>query len=106
VPSRDSRNSATCGSAPPGASPAPNTADLFIHEPIRYAPQYGGFCTLSVAAGDAANIDPEAGRIVDGRLYVFNAKEGLEADFDAVPAETIARAEVNWPTVKLELEGH
>jgi hypothetical protein len=59
-----------------------------------------------VAAGDAANIDPEAWRIGDGRLYMFNAKEGLDADFDAIPAETIARADANWPTAKLELDGH
>jgi len=72
VRSRDNRNSVTCGSAPLGPSPAPYTANLFIHEPIGYAPQRGG----------------------------------LEADFDAVPAETIARADAHWPTVKLELEGH
>jgi hypothetical protein len=39
-------------------------------------------------------------------IHLFNAKEGLDADFDAVPAETIARADANWSTVKLELEGH
>jgi hypothetical protein len=37
--------------------------------------------------------------------HLFNAKEGLEGEFDAVAAETIARADANWPTVKLELEG-
>src|SRR5690349_7316668 len=61
--------------------------DAFISEPVRYAPQYGGFCTLGAAFDQAsANIDPEAWRIVDGKLFLFSGKGGLEQDFDAHPA--------------------
>jgi hypothetical protein len=80
--------------------------DAFISEPIRYAPQYGGFCTISVSLGDAANVDPEAWRIVDGRLYLFNAKDSIAEDFDTAPADMIDQADANWPAVKAELEGN
>jgi hypothetical protein len=74
--------------------------DAFISKPMRYAPQYGGFCTLGVAFKEAsANIDPEAWRIVDGKLYLFSGKEGLEQDFDASAGEVIAKADANWPKI-------
>ena len=46
--------------------------DLFAADPARYAPQYGGYCTLGVGLDShaAENIDPErAWRIIDGKLY-------------------------------------
>ena len=45
--------------------------DAFAADPIRYAPQYGGFCAFSVADGDPAAVNPQAWRIVDGKLYLF-----------------------------------
>ncbi|MCT2579686.1 MULTISPECIES: YHS domain-containing (seleno)protein [unclassified Mesorhizobium] len=75
--------------------------DAFASEPVRYAPQYGGFCTLGTAFEQAsANIDPEAWRIVDGKLYLFSGKEGLEEDFDAAPAPIIAKADDQWPGIE------
>ena len=74
--------------------------DAFISEPIRYAPQFGGFCALGTGIEEAtANIDPEAWRIVDGKLYLFSGKEGLEEDFDAASGEAIARGDSKWPEV-------
>jgi YHS domain-containing protein len=75
--------------------------DAFASEPIRYAPQYGGFCSLGAAYGEAsANIDPEAWRIVGGKLYLFSGKEGLEEDFDARSAEVIVKADAAWPEIE------
>ena|SRR5215208_5490588 len=75
--------------------------DAFASEPIRYAPQYGGFCAGGAAGGEAsANIDPEAWRIVGGKLYLFSGKEGLEEDFDARAADVIATANVKWPEIQ------
>jgi YHS domain-containing protein len=73
----------------------------FMSEPVRYAPQYGGFCALGATVGEAsANIDPEAWRIVGGKLYLFSGKEGLEEDFDAAPAAVVAKADAGWPTIE------
>ena len=67
---------------------------------MRYAPQFGGFCTGGMSAKEAsANLDPEAFRIVDGKLFLFSGKEGLEEDFDANPPPVIAKAEAEWPAV-------
>jgi hypothetical protein len=75
--------------------------DAFASQPVRYAPQYGGFCALGVAIGEAsANIDPEAWRIVDGKLYLFSGKEGLEEDFDSDPAAVTAKADAKWPMIE------
>jgi len=75
--------------------------DAFASEPIRYAPQYGGFCALGTANEEAsANIDPEAWRIVGGRLYLFSGKEGLEEDFDSRASDVIAKADVTWPKIQ------
>jgi YHS domain-containing protein len=75
--------------------------DAFANEPIRYAPQYGGFCALGAANEEAsANIDPEAWRIVDGKLYLFSGKEGLEEDFDTRAAQVIVKADARWPEIQ------
>jgi hypothetical protein len=75
--------------------------DAFVAEPIRYAPQYGGFCALGTANEEAsANIDPEAWRIVGGKLYLFGGREGLEEDFDAHVGDVVAKADVNWPDIR------
>ena len=53
--------------------------DLFAANPDRYAPQYGGYCSLGLAAGEYANGNPEAWSIVDGKLYLKKAKTMDEA---------------------------
>lgn len=44
--------------------------DAFAREPQKYAPQYGGYCSYAVSRGYTANGDPQAWRIVDGKLYL------------------------------------
>jgi YHS domain-containing protein len=51
--------------------------DRFNAEPDRYAPQYGGFCAYAVSKGRTASIDPEAWKIVDGKLYL-NYSKGVQ----------------------------
>lgn len=46
--------------------------DLFAQDPEKYAPQYGGYCASGVLAERAAEVDPEAFAIVDGKLYLNN----------------------------------
>lgn len=42
---------------------------LFLSEPEKYVPQYGGHCAYGAAYGTKSAIDPEIWDIVDGRLY-------------------------------------
>jgi YHS domain-containing protein len=45
---------------------------LFIENPEKYIPQYGGYCAYAVAAKKTKMyIDPDAYEIRDGKLYLF-----------------------------------
>jgi len=48
-------------------------------DPEQYAPQYGGHCDYAIANGYPANIDPEAWKIVDDKLYL-NYNRKVQAD--------------------------
>lgn len=44
---------------------------LFAADPVRYAPQYGGFCAVCLALdGTLTDANPNAWTIVDGKLYL------------------------------------
>lgn len=76
--------------------------ELFTASPVRYAPQYGGHCSDGVAYGSTTtNIDPEAWRIIDGKLYL-NYDPGAAAEIEETPGQ-IAKAEENWPEIRAAL---
>ena len=78
--------------------------DAFAADPIRYAPQYGGYCALGVVYDEtSANLDPEVWRIVDGKLYLFFGNEGLEENWDADPRAVVAKADAKWPAIEAKL---
>src|SRR5687767_15893814 len=49
--------------------------EAFVAEPAKYAPQYGGYCAWAVASDYTYSADPEAWRIVDGRLFLNYSKD-------------------------------
>ena len=69
--------------------------DLFTANPDRYAPQYGGYCALGLAAGEYADADPEAWTIVDGKLYLNNNKD-FRVVWRKAPEALIGTADYNW----------
>ena len=72
---------------------------MFVADPAKYAPQYEGYCTITVAKGSRYEPDPEAWTIADGRLYLFGAKEAIE-HFRQNKGDIVAQAERNWPAVR------
>lgn len=70
--------------------------DLFAKNPEKYAPQYGGYCAYAVSQGTTADIDPEAWRIVDGKLYLNLSKSIAKIWEEDIPGY-IALANKNWP---------
>jgi hypothetical protein len=79
-----------------------NHRDLFAADPVKYAPQFGGYCADGVAYGqNTANIDPEAWRIINGKLYL-NYDKGSAAELEEIPGQ-IKKAEANWPKIKAKL---
>lgn len=69
--------------------------DLFEANPARYAPQFGGYCALGLAAGEYADIDPEAFTIVDGKLYFNNSKD-YQTVWKKAPEAYVVTAQYNW----------
>lgn len=69
--------------------------DMFAGSPERYAPQFGGFCSMALARGKIKDIDPEAWVIVDGRLYL-NFSKPVREKFQENVSENIKQAEINW----------
>jgi YHS domain-containing protein len=78
--------------------------ELFKSEPVKYAPQYGGYCAGEVVNGSVTiNIDPEAFKIIDGKLYLIY-DSGNAATFAENESTRIPVADNNWPKVKADLE--
>jgi hypothetical protein len=75
--------------------------DLFAADPAKYAPQYGGYCAYAVSKGYTADIDPEAWKIVDGKLYLNYDREVQELWEQDVPG-FIRKADENWPRLEKE----
>ena len=48
---------------------------MFMADPDKYLPQFGGYCTGSMSRGVRNEGNPEAWVMVDGKLYVFGAKD-------------------------------
>ena len=75
---------------------------LFMDDPVRYAPQYGGYCADGLAyANRTANIDPQAWRIIGGKLYL-NYDQGSATELTDLPGQ-LEKAEANWPRLRGEL---
>ncbi len=70
--------------------------DLFAQAPEKYAPQYGGYCAWAVSQGYTADIDPEAWKIEDGRLYLNYSLDVQKKWATDIPGN-IAKADANWP---------
>jgi hypothetical protein len=70
--------------------------DMFAASPEQYAPRYGGYCSYAVSQGHTASIDPEAWKIVDGKLYL-NYSKGVQKMWEKDQAGYIGKADANWP---------
>ncbi|MGQ0662175.1 MAG: YHS domain-containing (seleno)protein [Pseudomonadota bacterium] len=73
--------------------------DLFVADPDRYAPQYGGYCAFGVAMGMKSEVDPQAWTIVNGKLYVklnMQTRDTWRQDQVA----NIQKAAKNWATLE------
>lgn len=78
--------------------------DLFLADPARYAPQYGGYCAWAMAGGDngtrgyKASGDPKQWKIVDGKLYL-NYDASVKADWEQDIPGFIEKADRFYPVI-------
>jgi YHS domain-containing protein len=71
----------------------------FLLDPKKYVPEFGGFCAVGTSFGEKVDVDPETGKVVEGKLYLNNSPKA-QAIFDKDTPGTITRAQHNWPAVK------
>lgn len=73
--------------------------DMFVADPARYAPEYGGYCAYGAAQGVKADGDPEQWTIVDGTLYL-NLSEGVKERWQENIPGYVRGADHNWEIIK------
>ena len=70
--------------------------DLFVEDPEKYAPQYGGYCAYAVSLNKTASIKPELFTIEDGKLYL-NYNKKINDKWLENREQYILDADKNWP---------
>ena len=70
--------------------------DLFLQEPAKYEPVFGGYCAFGASRNKLAPIDVEAFQIVGGKLLLQYSK-GVRDDFNKDTKGNLDKANANWP---------
>ncbi len=69
---------------------------LFVANPEKYAPQFGGFCAFGVAIDKLFPVDISTWQVRDGKLYL-NLNPDILKKFNEDLAGNVAKADKNWP---------
>ena len=75
---------------------------MFVANPKKYLPAYGGWCALGVATGQRFPVDPTNFKVVNGQIMLFlkNAKvDGVEL-WNKDEAQNHQKANANWEKLK------
>lgn len=70
--------------------------DLFVKEPEKYAPQFGGYCSWAVSNNYVYDADPEVWKLVEGKLY-FNYNKSAQKKWEEDIPGRIKKGNENWP---------
>ncbi len=79
--------------------------EKFKQNPEQYAPQFGGYCSLAVSKGYTADGDPNAWKVVDGKLYL-NYSPKVKEMWEAEQEKRIKDGEKNWQEFKTKKPEH
>jgi len=81
--------------------------NIFIENPEKYTPQYGGYCAYAIAVkAKKVSINPQAFEIRDGKLYLFyntwkkNTLELWKKEDDVKVLQQ--KADQNWEAIKFK----
>ena len=77
--------------------------DKFNAEPAKYAPAYNGYCAYAAAKGSLAKTNPDAWRIIDGKLYLNFSSSVQRRWVKDIPGH-ITAANANWDDLATKLE--
>lgn len=79
--------------------------EKFKQDPGAFAPQFGGYCSYAVSKGYTADGDPNAWKIVDGKLFL-NYSPGVKELWEKEQSENIRKAAENWKGFKTKKPEH
>ena len=79
--------------------------EKFKQNPEQYAPQFGGYCSWAVSHGYTAEGDPNAWKVVDGKLYL-NYNQKVKEKWEAEQQKLIRDGEKNWKEFKVKKPEH
>jgi YHS domain-containing protein len=69
--------------------------EKFKQNPEAFAPQFGGYCSYAVSHGHTADGDPQAWKIVNGKLYLNYSPE-VKQMWEKEQDKFIKDGETNW----------
>jgi YHS domain-containing protein len=78
---------------------SPENRALFVADPAKYEPQYGGFCSSGAAFAIKLGSDPTSWEIYQGRLFIFGDVLGKTA-WQVDPQWNVDHADRLWPQIK------
>lgn len=68
----------------------------FDKEPVKYAPQFGGYCAFGVSKNKLVPIEVDAFQVVNGRL-ILQYDKSIRDKFNKDTAGNLKLADTNWP---------
>jgi YHS domain-containing protein len=77
----------------------------FRERPEDFAPQFGGYCSYAVSEGYTADGDPEAWKVVEGKLYL-NYNRSVKQKWEQNQTERIEKGKKNWDGFKRKKPEH
>jgi YHS domain-containing protein len=72
---------------------------LFLENPSKFQPQYGGYCSYGMSEGYKAPVDPTAFTIVEDKLYL-NYSHKVKQEWTKNRATRIEKANEHWEKKK------
>jgi len=69
--------------------------DMFVANPEKYEPQYGGHCAFAMANGSKVKADPKSFTVLDGKLYL-NYNQSVLVRWRANAQALIEQADDVW----------
>lgn len=77
---------------------------MFLANPQKYLPAYGGYCAYGVAIGKKFVADPEVWRVQDGTLYL-NLDRDIQMKWEKDLPGYIRKGNANWSDIRDKAPG-
>jgi YHS domain-containing protein len=71
---------------------------IFDENPEKYAPKYGGYCSIAISEGSLVEANPHSSIIQDGELHVFykDDEEDTQDEWNENPVKSKQGGETEW----------